>query len=220
MKFSLAAVTALLAVAQTVTSTAVITQPVASTDKNGGSRLTIEWHDDNKAPTLKDWGDINIYLAAGSQNVQFKLQEVAAGVKSTATSRRFKIDPSIGETGQYYFIRMEGTKLGANNLPPMSFSARFKLDKMTGHFNSTVLAAAKGQEGAASPTAGAAKVSSTSTLSTQRASATPLTGSASANRSSSNTSGSSSAAGIVLPAHFLSAAAGIGAAAVGAVMLL
>lgn len=101
MKFTLAAVTALLAVAQTVTSTAVITQPVASTDKNGGSHLTIEWHDDGKAPALKDWGDVNIFLAAGSQNVQFKLQEVAAGVKNTATSKRFKIDPTIGESGPY-----------------------------------------------------------------------------------------------------------------------
>ncbi|KAI3480739.1 hypothetical protein L1887_57005 [Cichorium endivia] len=46
----------------------------SSTTGHGGKRLSVEWNDDGKSPSRRDWGRVNIYLATGSRDVQYKLQ--------------------------------------------------------------------------------------------------------------------------------------------------
>lgn len=130
-------------------------------------------------------------------------------------------------TSSHSFIRMEGTKTGANGIPPMSFSARFRLTDMKGKFNSTVLAAAQGKEGSAggsspsspsSPNGGgngmvSRPASSTSTVS-RLVAPTPAGTSAFSRPAATNTPGA--AGHIDVP----KAAALLGAIAAGALALL
>ena len=109
------------------------------------------------------------------------------------------------------FIRMESVRLDSKNIPYMSFSARFPLDKMTGNFNATILAAAQGREGSASTTAassgapsssGTSMVRSSTTSSSLRTTATPAL-------NSTGTSGASMNAPALVPIALLAAAAAL-----------
>lgn len=148
----------------------------------------MSWSDDGESPKLSKsgWGNIDVYLAAGSQNTQFKLQKLASNVKPKKHIGVYKIDKSIGPNGDYYFIRLEGSKKQSNGYPVMSFSARFELKNMTGTFNSTVMAAAKGAEGAAPS-------SSSSSSSTSGSSGTGSSVSSSVDASSASSPAASSA---------------------------
>lgn len=152
------------------------------------------WNDNGESPKLSDWGGVNVYLAVGSQNVQYKLQQLGSNLPVTKTKGSWKIDPSVGADSSSYFIRMEGTKLGSDGNPPMAFSSRFAMSNMSGSFNSTVKAAAAGAEGSASSSATTASSThasgSTSTsASSLKSTSTPASGATSSNSTSSTTSG-------------------------------
>lgn len=162
-----------------------------ATTGTGGKSLKLKWNDNNQTPKLSsDWGGINIFLAAGGEATQYKLQQLASNINVSKTHGSYIVDASIGPNGQYYFIRMEGTKTNSSGIPPMAFSARFTLSGMTGNFNSSVLAAAQGKEGSApGSSSGASSTSSTGlTRSTSVASssaARPTSSSQSVNATSS-----------------------------------
>ncbi|EPQ26051.1 uncharacterized protein PFL1_06260 [Pseudozyma flocculosa PF-1] len=186
-------------------ATIIVTQPVASTTGHGDKHLQVEWHDDGAAPKFADWGKVNVYLATGSHDVQWRLQTLAEDVDAKDTSDKYKIDPTVGPNGGYYFLRFEGsTPAAGSTSPPMAFSARFTLDKMTGTFNSTIKAELEGAGGTASAGGGAsatptgglatsvrAMATSSSSTSTSPASAAAKTNSpVSANSSSQPSSAS------------------------------
>ncbi|KDN51311.1 hypothetical protein K437DRAFT_221710 [Tilletiaria anomala UBC 951] len=182
------------AVSQPVLSTIIVTQPVASTNGKGGQKLSIEWNDDGKSPKLSsDWGRINIFLATGSQNVQFKLEQLATNLAPGLTSFRPTISKNAGPNAiKEYFLRFEGTKLQANGIPPMAFSARFTLTGMSGSFNSTIMSA---NNGATDPVTALVPTLTSSSLSTARS--TPTTSASTG--PSSNRSNSTSAAALAAP---------------------
>jgi len=71
--------------------------PLSSTEGRGGRKLDIEWNDDGQSPKLSsDWGSINIFLATGSHDVQFKLQELAQGLSNKKTDGSYRIDKTVG----------------------------------------------------------------------------------------------------------------------------
>jgi hypothetical protein len=183
----LVALLACVASLQSVLATPYFTAPVAATTANGGSKLQVKWTDNGKSPTYdaKNWGNATLWLAAGSENTQYKLQTIKANFAPSRKSVSFTVDKTIGPSGQYYFIRMEGTDTGSNGYPVMSFSARFTLNGMSGQFNSTVLQAAMGQEGSAS--------GSSSAMSTAVTRTSAATNTATAASSSTTTSKSSAA---------------------------
>lgn len=123
---------------------------------------------------------------------------------------------------------MESTKAASNGTAAyMAFSARFELDDMTGQFNSTVLAAAQGKEGAApsasnsSSSAAGSATSSASGAVMSAFSTSPLasasTGASNASSAAANSTSASGAEGLQFN---LAALAGMGAVAAGAVALL
>lgn len=133
----------------------------SSTTGHGGKQLTVEWNDNGQAPRRRDWGRVNIFLATGSQNVQYKLQTLDTNVDYNAGQGSYHIDPTVGPTGGYYFLRLEGTNTTTHSVPAMAFSARFRLEDMTGTFNSTVMATVQGTSGTAQLSATSASASST-----------------------------------------------------------
>lgn len=182
------------------------TNPVASTKANGGAKLQVKWTDNGKSPTYdaKNWGNATLWLAAGSESTQYKLQTIKANFAPTRKSVSFTVDKTIGPSGQYYFIRMEGTDTGSNGYPVMSFSARFTLNGMSGQFNSTVLQAAMGQEGSASGT-------SSSGLSTAVSKTSAATNTATAaNSAASSTTSRTSDAGRLSSSKNFAAVMGAG----------
>ncbi|UZJ57171.1 hypothetical protein CBS101457_006491 [Exobasidium rhododendri] len=226
MQFALALILALtLAVLQPVLSTAVLTAPVASTTTIGGSSLKLKWSDNGVAPELSSaWGGVNIFLAAGGESTQYKLQQLASNISTKTTHGSYIVDQSIGPDGQYYFIRMEGTETNSSGIPAMSFSARFTLTGMTGTFNSTVLAAAESKEGtstSSSTAATSAKSTATSLSKSVSASsssaAVPTTTSTNGTSSSSQNTSTSSAGKTQQAIIFVGGAA---AAAAGFVALM
>ncbi len=96
---------------------------ISSTTGHGGKRLHIDWKDDGKAPTRRDWGKINIYLATGSRDVQYKLQTLDTNVDYYQGSANYTINANVGPNGGYYFLRFEGTNTSAaGGIPQMAFS--------------------------------------------------------------------------------------------------
>lgn len=181
---------ALLASLQAAFAVPFFTNPIASTSATGGQKLRIKWKDNDKAPaySAKAWGNSTVYLAAGSQNTQFKLQTLASNVSPSRHSGSYTVDKSIGPSGKYYFIRMEGSEKDSAGNPVMAFSARFTLQGMSGKFNSTVLQAAMGQEGSASSTSGMTSSKTSSSLSSL-SSPTALAAASPSNSSSTSDAG-------------------------------
>lgn len=101
MKFSLTLAALVSLVATPVLSTVYITNPVASTTASGGKAITIEWQDDGKSPKTSDWGGYNIWLAAGSESSQFKLDQVASDLSVTRKRKHYKIPANVGPKGKY-----------------------------------------------------------------------------------------------------------------------
>lgn len=132
--------------------------PCRSTNGSGGKNLDVEWKDDGSSPKASDWGNINIYLATGSHDVQYKLQTLDTNVAYNKGTGSYKIDADSGPSGGFYFLRFEGT--AGNGTPPMAFSARFSLNGMSGTFNSTVQAQLSSSGGTASAGGAAATVTS------------------------------------------------------------
>lgn len=163
--------------------------PRSSTTGRGGRNLEVEWNDDGKAPRHRDWGRVNIYLAVGSRDVQYKVQTLATNVSYNEDSASYKIDPTVGPSGGYYFLRFEGTNTTTNAVPAMAFSARFTLNNMSGTFNSTIQQAVSGAAGTAPLGAAAAAPTSSSSAPsffgfTSSASAAASTASAAATQAS------------------------------------
>jgi hypothetical protein len=57
---------------------------------------------------------------------------------ATTAGIEFTVDPTVGESGRYYFIRFSSVSLKDGTNPYLSFSAVFTLSGMTGTFNQTV----------------------------------------------------------------------------------
>ncbi|PWN52503.1 hypothetical protein IE53DRAFT_373529 [Violaceomyces palustris] len=221
----LAAVLALaLAAASPALSTLVATSPVASTTGRGGKKLDVEWKDDGTSPKISsDWGSVNIFLATGSHDVQFKLQELGTAVSPSKTSGSYTIDPSVGPDGGYYFIRFEGTNAAANGIPPMAFSARFTLKGMSGQFNSTVMAELSGPGGTVSSGGAASSTAtiraSTQTVGTSRTLTTTTTRSSSAQTVTGTPASASSTSGAMSNRVAGISSLIVGALAVGAALV-
>lgn len=174
----------------------------SSTTGHGGKRLSVEWNDDGKSPSRRDWGRVNIYLATGSRDVQYKLQTLDTNVSYDQGQARYSIDANAGPNGGYYFLRFEGTNTSAaGGIPPMAFSARFTLDQMSGNFNSTIMSQVSGVSGTGQLTAAAATASATASsapsffsfTSTKSAAATSSTASAASAQATSIKSSSAAA---------------------------
>lgn len=194
-----------------------------STKLDGGDRVTIRWQDSNDAPRASTWGGYNIWLAAGSESSQFKLDQIASDLPTSRTHVRYTIPKDIGPPGQYYFIRFESTKTAPNGTADaMSFSARFNLAKVTGTFNSTVMAAAQGKEGSASSMSSSATSTGLRTLPSSASSSVASVGTAaaaarpSASSAATKTNSTSGAEGLFVN---FGTAAGVGALAAGVVAL-
>jgi Ser-Thr-rich glycosyl-phosphatidyl-inositol-anchored membrane family len=139
----------------------------SSTTGSGGKKLDIEWQDDGKAPlvTGADWGRIDIFLATGSVNTQFKLAQLASNLSPSTSSYSATIPANAGPSGKQYFLRFEGSRTdNKTGYPIMAFSARFQLNGMSGSFNSSISAA---NQGATDPITGA--TSAGMAMSTSRA---------------------------------------------------
>lgn len=201
-------------------------QYFSSTAGHGGKRLSVEWNDDGKAPTRRDWGRVNIYLATGSRDVQYKLQTLASNVSYNLQQADYSIDASVGPSGGYYFIRFEGTNASqTGGIPPMAFSARFNLDQMSGTFNSTIMSQLSGASGTGQLTAAAAAPSTssapsfysfTSTQSMSTSTSAPSRSVSAPSSQSTNSKTSSASASNKLSGY---ASALVGLAAVGAAFL-
>lgn len=201
MQYALTFILALaLALIQPALSVPAMTAPVASTVGNGGKTLSIKWVDNGKSPKLSNWNGVNIFLATGDVNTQYKLQQLAANVSDSKKSASYVVDASIGPNGGYYFIRMDSVHVNkSTGFPYMAFSSKFTLNNMTGKFNSTVSAAASSGAALASGS------SSTSTGVVKSVSASSSPSSASSSASMAGTTGSISNASTSGAAAFITA---------------
>jgi len=163
----------LVLLAQSSFGAVYITSPIQVTQLVGAGPITVSWQDDGNSPTLSAVGKAAIAIYTGSITQQTFLQMLATDVPiPTTASIVANIDPNIGPSGQYYFIRIISNSLSANSTPPsnyQAFSARFSLTQMGGTFNATVnaqndIVAGVGSSSSASTTA--AKANSAASNST------------------------------------------------------
>lgn len=133
-----------LALAQYALAGVYVTNPTASAAGTGGQVLSVSWADDGNTPRVAEVGPSSIDIYTGSRTQQYRLQNLAASVDvSKASSINATVDPAIGPSGAYYFIRFTSLGLKDSAQPQynyQSYSARFTLNNMSGTFNSTVQA--------------------------------------------------------------------------------
>ncbi|KZT64424.1 hypothetical protein DAEQUDRAFT_732656 [Daedalea quercina L-15889] len=118
-----------------------VTSPVDGTSWTAGQNQTVSWKDDGIQPSLTQFGKSSVGIYIGSSTVQTVVQQIVASVDvATTESIVFTPDPSVGASGDYYFIRFQSLDLkDANNsaYPAEAFSATFTITGMTGSFNAT-----------------------------------------------------------------------------------
>jgi len=192
-----------------------VTSPTASTTCSGGQRCTVNWADNGQRATLAQQGSCTVALYTGSMTQQTFLQPIAYPVPinvSTTTSTNFTVDPTVGENGNFYFIRFSSVTLKDGANPYLSFSAIFTLNNMTGTFNQTV----KNQIQAVSSALTGATATGTSTntattvLTSTRGSSYAPSRSASASAEASNKNGTGAAFANASPVSYTGVAAFIG----------
>ncbi|KAI9634690.1 uncharacterized protein MKK02DRAFT_12669, partial [Dioszegia hungarica] len=131
-----------LALAQSALAGVYVTAPVTGASVIGGQTLTVRWADDGNSPSVSAVGPCSVDVYVGSKTSQFKVQNLAASVDVSKTSSLVAtIDPSIGTTGTWYFVRFTSLGLKDSAMPQynyQAYSARFTLNGMTGTFNQTV----------------------------------------------------------------------------------
>ncbi|WVO18086.1 hypothetical protein L204_105787 [Cryptococcus depauperatus] len=171
-----------LAAANAALAGVYITNPTTSTNAVGGEVLEVKWADDGKDPSVASVGQCSVDIYTGSMNNQIKLQNLAASVDvSKASSVSATINPAIGKDDSHYFVRFTALNFkDAKNpqYPYEAFSAMFSIKKMTGNFNSTVLAAIdagspSGATPSASNTSGSKSENGSKTSNTHTASPSP-----------------------------------------------
>jgi hypothetical protein len=86
--------------------------------------------DDGQSPSVGDIGVSSIDLYTGSVNQQTFLQNLAASVDVSKISQiSTTIDPSVGQTGPYYFVRFASLNLKDSTNPQypyQAYSAKFE----------------------------------------------------------------------------------------------
>jgi len=218
-----------LAAIQPAVSVPALTAPVSSTKGHGGKLLSVKWKDNGNSPKISTWKGVNIFLATGSTNVQYKLQQLASNISTHKTHGKYAVDKSVGPNGGFYFIRMESVTTNSAGIPDMAFSAKFTLDDMTGKFNSTVMSQASsgtlGGSSSSSSSSGtsAAHVASSSTLRTTFTHATAAqvsSPSSSAGTSDSATSGTSTSGAVSAQIQQVILLLGLASAAVAGLVVL
>ncbi|CAD6577599.1 MAG: hypothetical protein TREMPRED_001986 [Tremellales sp. Tagirdzhanova-0007] len=153
-----------------------VTSPVTTTAATGGQVLNVQWADDGETPTVGSIGPCSIDLYTGSLNVQTQLQNLATSVDvSKASSVSATIDPTVGQSGEYYFVRFASLALKDTNNPQYpyeAFSAIFTINSMSGTFNSSILAEISGSS---SSSMASSTIMSTSTVTSTHASSATVT---------------------------------------------
>jgi hypothetical protein len=219
-----------LAVVLSLTASALcnvfVTEPVASTTWNGGSKQTVTWQDNGNTPTLASFGPAIISIYVGNAQQQTSLQTISPNTDvSKASSVDFTIDATIGPNANEYFIRFEslGLKDATNpQYPALAFSAKFTLASMTGNFNATVQSQINGQSTApiggstpaGSATQGAGSPSAAPTVAAITSSLPAKVSSSAAAKSSSGAAKSSNGATTPERTGFAAVAAAVAALAV------
>jgi len=138
-----------LALSASALANVFATAPVASTNFVAGKPCTVSWQDDGQQPSLQSFGPAMVSIYAGNSQQQTLLQTITPSVNvATTQSVIFTPDPTIGPTGNEYFVRFQSLSLKDSTnpqYPALAFSARFTMSGMTGTFNATVQSEINGQ---------------------------------------------------------------------------
>lgn len=142
MRTSSAFIFAAAALFSKASATIYVTQPVASSTCAAGSECTLAWNDDGATPALGTIGACSIDLCTGGVQQQTCLQNISPSTDVSQTaSLSYNPNPSIGESGNMWFIKFTALnyKDPANpQFPFTAFSAKVMLTGMTGTFNATI----------------------------------------------------------------------------------
>ncbi|EDR10348.1 uncharacterized protein LACBIDRAFT_325313 [Laccaria bicolor S238N-H82] len=102
---------------------------------HGGQPCTIEWLDDGTAPLLSAIGVATVGLYTGKQKI---VQWIQAVDVTTAHSITFTPNPAAGPNSDAYYIAITSTSLKKTNdstIPYSGWSPYFRLDRMSGSFD-------------------------------------------------------------------------------------
>ncbi|KAF9260648.1 hypothetical protein L218DRAFT_932066 [Marasmius fiardii PR-910] len=162
--FSLALALALVALEAIVSVEAAlyVINPRQGDTCHGGQECSVEWVDDGTRPLLSSMGVVTIGLYTGNQQL---VQSIPAVDVSKVQSFKFTPIPEAGPDSDAYYIAFSSTTFDQNGTSFLSFSPFFKLDQMTGSFDSPLDSATSSIEIPSSLTASTeAQSSSTSTI--------------------------------------------------------
>ncbi|KAF5348789.1 hypothetical protein D9756_009763 [Leucocoprinus leucothites] len=111
-----------------------IVDPKQGSVCHGGEPCTVTWLDDGSHPLLSEIGVITAGLYTGNQKLVQTIKPVDV---SREHSLIFTPMPAAGPNSDTYYISFISTSAQQNNsLPYAAFSPFFRLDKMTGSFES------------------------------------------------------------------------------------
>jgi len=138
MRTFTSAIVAIAALATSVRAGIYVTQPVATTVCNAGQACAVAWSDDGNSPALSAVGNCTVSVYIGSPQQQTLIFNINPSIDVSQNSQvSFSLDPTLGQSGHYYFIRFDSLALkDATNPanPYQGFSATFTMNGMTGTF--------------------------------------------------------------------------------------
>jgi len=217
MRTSTALIFAALSLFSQVSATIYVTDPVASTVCAAGTACTVAWDDDGTTPALGTIGACSIDLCTGGVQTQTCLQNVSPSTDvSQIASVNYTVNPSIGASGNMWFIKF--TSLAYKDptnptFPFTAFSAKLTLTGMTGTFNATVQAEISGAS--AAPAAAAATAPAASMTTAKAAVASASASKAATTTAAAKKSGAAQVVGSFTGAATVASLVGL---AIGAVM--
>ncbi|KAK7460857.1 hypothetical protein VKT23_008788 [Stygiomarasmius scandens] len=110
-----------------------ILQPASGSVCHAGEECTIRWTDDGESPLLSAIGVVTVGLYTGEMQL---VQSIPAANVAQAQSITFTPIPEAGPNSDAYYIALTSTSATVDGSPYVGYSPAFKLDGMSGSFDS------------------------------------------------------------------------------------
>ncbi|KAG9292250.1 hypothetical protein G9A89_023970 [Geosiphon pyriformis] len=84
----------------TINASIFTTSPYDSITWQADTTVIITWNDNGKKPSLKDMGDVSIFLMTGNTQ-QVIVDTIVKSVKATAGKQEYKVKKNLGPPGKF-----------------------------------------------------------------------------------------------------------------------
>ncbi|KAK9701259.1 hypothetical protein K7432_011796 [Basidiobolus ranarum] len=165
MRASLCLFSTILSAASIINAAIYPVNPTGETVWKVGSRVEIEWSDNEDTPHLKDMMPFTVDLYTGLDQSQLKLENIATKVSGETRSVNYTV-PDVIPYGKLYFLRFTVSNPKDPNAPLYYWTTRFTITNTDNTTPSPSTAAIGGLASSTSKSASTSSATTTESMST------------------------------------------------------